>query len=125
MSDMNMDKCMICLKSILRLAKSIQCAVCNMMYNLQCITLSTEYIDLLAINQHIWCCSHCLRDMFPFNQIEDDTDYISAIEDLALSSSLSYLSDKLFLPFELIDDDHMTNLCNADPDLLKSVCKQM
>ena len=56
--------------------------------------------------------------MFPFNQIADDTDYISAIEDFAIYPSLSHLSDKSFLPFELNDDDHMTNLCNADPDLI-------
>ena len=116
-SDMNMDKCMICLKSILRHARSIQCAVCNMMYHLKCITLSTEYVELLAINQHLWYCSHCITDMFLFNQIEDVTDYISVIKDLAPSSSLSYLSDELFLPFELNDDDRMTDLCNADPDL--------
>ena len=72
---------------------------------------------ILVSNQELWYCSHCITDMFPFNQIADDTDYISAIEDLASYSSLSYLSDKLFLPFELNDDDHMTNFCNADPDL--------
>ena len=78
-----MDKCMICLKGILRHARSIQCALCEMMYHLKCITLCAEYSEHLVSNQELWYCSHCITDMFPFNQIADDTDYISAIEDLA------------------------------------------
>ena len=112
-----MDKCMICFKGILRHARSIQCAFCEMMHHLKCITLCAEFSEQLVSNQELWSCSHCITDMFPFKQIADDTDYISVIEDLASCSSLSYLSDKLFLPFEVNDDDHMTNLCNADPDL--------
>ena len=34
--------------------------------------------------------------------------FLLAIEDLADSSSLSHLSDKLFLPIELNGDDHVT-----------------
>ena len=56
---------------------------------------------------------------FPFNAFENDLDFLSAIADLTLTNgqSMSYLTEKLFIPFELNDKDQASVLCDSDPDL--------
>ena len=57
-------------------------------------------------NQSTWYCSLCLINLFPFNNLEDETDFMAAINESPSNGSLRYLSDKIFLPFELNDSDH-------------------
>ena len=72
----------------------------------------------LNSTKDIWYCTKCTIDIFPLNVIEDDLDYKSAIEGISFppGNSFCYLSDKLFIPFELNDKDHASELRDADPD---------
>ena len=56
-------------------------------------------------------------DLFPFNNLENETDFMSAINDSPASGSLRYLSDKMFMPFELDESDHQYGNDSTDPDL--------
>ena len=42
---------------------------------------------------------------------------MSAINDSPASGSLRYLSDKMFMPFELDESDHQYGNDSTDPDL--------
>ena len=60
----------------------------------------------------------CITEIFPFNNIEDEVDFLANIDASTLPrNSMCYLSDKVFIPFELNDKDHSSLLCDPDPDL--------
>ena len=60
----------------------------------------------------------CITEIFPFNNIEDEVDFVANIDASTLPrNSMCYLSDKVFIPFELNDKDHSSLLCDPDPDL--------
>ena len=61
---------------------------------------------------------YCIQTVFPFNNIEDDIDFLAEIEQSSSpEKSLMYLSDKSSIPFELNDKDHSSILNETDPDL--------
>ena len=94
----------------------IESEYCLCCYHIKCITSSIDFTEeILADAQH-WLCHFCLTSIFPFNNIEEDLEFIGTIDDLSHRDTLKYISDKLFIPFELNDQDH-SNLCDIDPDL--------
>ena len=102
-----MDKCHICTRSILSHSKIVTCCSCSMKFHLKCISLSSEDINYIKDNQQTWFCSLCITELFPSNHIEDDVEFVSTIDDITVSgSSMCYLSEKVFIPFELNDRDH-------------------
>ena len=95
----------------------IECKYCQCFNHIKCITLSIDFTEeILADVQH-WLCHFCLTTTFPFNNTEEDLEFIGTIVDLSPRDTLKYISDKLFIPFELNDQGHYSNLCDIDPDL--------
>ena len=66
-----------------------------------------------------WFCGKCITELFPYNHLDNDVDFITASFDVSESTgkSLCYLFEKLFVPFELNDQDHTSFLTDADPDI--------
>ena len=112
-----MDKCWICSHTILQHARNGFCSLCFKHYHLKCISLDPKIIEDIEQNQSTWYCSHCLMDSFPFNNLEDDIDFMAAINESPSCGSLRYLSDMIILPFELNDSDHQYGNDCLDPDL--------
>ena len=115
---LTMDNCDICKRKIQSHYKIIACTICASAY-MKCITLCHEYMIYLNSPKDIWYCTKCTIEIFHFNVIEEDLDCKSAIEGISFppGDSFCYLSDKLFIPFELNDKDHASELRDADPDL--------
>ena len=113
-----MDNCPVCLKKLQNHSRRFTCNSCHLMYHVKCITLSSEHAEYIKENIGTWFCEQCNTSLFPFNHIENELDFICCVEDWPNHNkmSLSYLSDKLFLPFELNDSDHSI-LSDTDPDL--------
>ena len=114
-----MDEFDICLKKFQSHSTKITCCICSKGYLMKCITLCPDYTQKLTEEMKNWYCPTCLSCLFPYNLITDENDFISAIADISCVSqkSFCYLSDKLFMPFELNDKDHRSALCDIDPDL--------
>ena len=110
-----MDNCPICTKKILSHAKKIHCSVCYAVHHIKCISIDPVIIAHLEDRNESWYCSICLIDIFPYNAIADDDEFVSAITSNS-TMSLNYLSDKLFMPFELNDSEHLAGSCNEDID---------
>ena len=110
-----MDNCPICSKKILSHAKKIHCSVCYAVHHIKCISIDPVIIAHLEDRNESWYCSICLIDIFPYNAIADDDEFVSAITSNS-TMSLNYLSDKLFMPFELNDSEHLAGSCNEDID---------
>ena len=112
-----MDNCWICDRKILQHAHDISCSVCFRSYHLKRISIDPVVIEYIEQNRSTWYCSHCLINIFPFNNLENDIDFMSTVNESPLNGSLIYLSDKIFLPFELNDSDHQYGNDSIDPDL--------
>ena len=57
-----------------------------------------------------------VMDILPFNGLEDEEEFKSVVLESNFSGRMGYLSDKLFLPFELNDDENHNIMNNLDPD---------
>ena len=64
----------------------------------------------LQDNRSSLYCTYCIQAIFPFNNIEDDLDFLAEIKQSSPDKSLMYLSDKLLIPFELSDKKPLINL---------------
>ena len=114
---MDLNKCKVWDKNIFAHSMRIECKYCLWCYHIKCITMSIDFTEeILADAQH-WLCHFCLTSIFPFNYIEEDLEFIGTIDDLSHRDTLKHVSDKLFIPLELNDHDHSSNLCDIDPDL--------
>ena len=114
-----MDKCEIRSRKLQSHSHQILCCVCFNHYHMKCITPSPEDLLKLTNESNEWYCPTCLSNIFPYNSFGGENDFIATITDtFGLSDkSLCYLSDKLFMPFELNDKDHSSALCDIDLDL--------
>ena len=114
-----MDKCPICTKNILSHAIKLRCAICSIFYHMKCISIDPVVISQLEADKDTWYCHICLTQIFPYNNIDSNEEFISTTTASCLPSSLSCLSEKLFMPFELNDSDYLASVCNEDidPDL--------
>ena len=64
-----------------------------------------------------WYCTNCISEIFPFNHIENDQTFLAEINNFTLSDRVAALSDVLFQPFELNDNDYYSPLSDVDPDV--------
>ena len=114
---MTMAKCPICSQKLLRHAKQLSCSLCLDVYHMKCISIDPIVIADLE-NDNNWFCVTCIHGIFPFNNLESQEEFISLTTG-SCSTTISSLSDKLFLPFELNDIEHKYITYNEeiDPDL--------
>ena len=84
-------------------------------YHLKCLTLvPTELVTLLEDPN--WICKLCLNDLFPFNHIENEKEFIASIDDTYPISSLLN-SGIVFEPFETEEISQFSPLYDVDIDL--------
>ena len=115
--DVIMDKCLICTRKLLQHAYNISCSLRSETYLLKCVSIIPEDLEYIELHRNDWYCSCCLVDLCPFNNLENETDFMSTINDSPAIGFLRYLSDKMFLPFEVDDSDHQYGNESIDPDL--------
>ena len=114
---LEMDNCPICSRSVLPHAKKVKCAVCYCYYHIKCISLNHEDQNYIELNSFSWYCCNCLSKIFPFNHIEGDDIFISEINNMDIDTkTIESLSENLFYPLELNNDDIYSPLCDVDPD---------
>ena len=70
----------------------------NKYYHMKCFSLERNMQDDIHNNKYDWLCSNCLTDIFPFNQIEDENEFIDECQ-LRMKASLKH-SDLIYNPFE-------------------------
>ena len=112
-------ECRTCNKRILRHAYHIRCALCRGCYHLKCITLIPEEIEQLKCTSTTWYCRSCNSDIFPYNNIEDNNEFLNCLKDHHLQDCGINLptDDLLFQPFDLDKDLHDIPNGDVDPDV--------
>ena len=115
------NTCGICEGRISNHTYSIKCFFCSHMFHRNCLPLISKD-DLIALKSTgIWSCTRCNADIFPFNHIEEQEDFIDVISESWFVNgtySLSDLDKRLFTPFE-IDSAHEDSVNSEyDPDVI-------
>lgn len=107
--------CGVCVKFIQSNQKAIFCDLCKKWIHLKCTELSrVDYISLDG-SPNEWFCSPCLQNLFPFNQIDDDIEFVLAIQDYNfLNSCYNSFKDLVFNPYAFTSP--LVNLSDLDPD---------
>ena len=81
--------------------------------------MCSEYLNDLSTMENDWFSGKWITDLSPYDHLENDVDFITASFDVSESTgkSLCYLSEKLFVPFELNDPDHTRFLTDFDTNI--------
>ena len=84
--------------------------------SLKCTPFNNNEYDILADSLEDWFCNFCLTTTFPFNHIDDDTDFLLALHEF--NSDMHYnfdsFKDLIFNSFDL--STSLTNINDIDPD---------
>lgn len=106
-----MIRCIICDCNILTHARFVKCNMCNNYLHSRCIPY---YQDI----NNEFTCENCLHFMFPFNNIEDDRDFISAISGRQ-HYDLTLLNNMVYSPLSADDQANADyiQLFESDPDV--------
>ena len=108
--------CPIYSQRILNHARRLECCACYVLSHMKCITLAPDGQQSLYLYQNEWLCKSCLSTIFPFNNILIDKEFIAAVNCIDKTATQND-SDIIFHPFEINDTDHISPLCEIDPDL--------
>ena len=109
-----MTTCPTCGRKVLSHACYVQCRSCGEYYHMKCISLERNMQADIHNSKCDWLCSNCLADIFPFNQIEDENEFIDECQ-LRMKASLE-ISDLIYNPFE--SNSSNDRLCSDfDPDI--------
>ena len=103
--------CNLCKKKILQHSKQITCTGCKCLYHLKCITLDKKD-QAYFLQLPLWLCKQCLCNIFPFNCIDDDDEFIQNVQpEVSIA-----IENRIFTPFELNEENFDLPVFEADPD---------
>ena len=99
----------------------MKCSLCLKCVHLRCLP-HINRDDSVYRNRSLnsWLCIECRKETFPFNNTDDDGEFLDFISETWLCKidiSLKALSNKLFCPFDFNNDKNVLSLNNIDPDL--------
>ena len=98
-----MGRCNTCSTRLQSYSRFMTCSVCSECYHLKCLpnidTSDSVYLDRDSLP---WICVICSGSIFPFNQCDDDCDFLETISelwDIKPIASFSNFRDRTFLPW--------------------------
>ena len=109
-----MTTCPTCGRKVLSHACYVQCRSCYEYYHMKCTYLERNMQDDIHNSKCDWLCSNWLADIFPFNQIEYENEFIDECQ-LRMKDSLK-ISGLIYNRFE--SNSSNDRLCSDfDPDI--------
>ena len=111
--------CSTCERHVHSHSLHLFCSCCYAKTHLNCIP-HVQRNDPLYVNRQnsVWFCIQCVQTIFPFNYLEDDTDFISAVSDRSndVLFDLDGLNSRIDNVIELGCIDDISPLRDSDPD---------
>ena len=92
---MKMDSCYICKKNVRQNQKGISCTICYRLFHVACALVGE--VENNVTNP--WYCNICLGNIFPFNHIDNDSDFASALQVQDKTKILNFSNSEKILPF--------------------------
>ena len=114
-----MDLCPVCCKRILPHSKHLRCCTCKRYYHIKCLPYVNKDDSIYVNRDHNdWLCTGCSCDIFPYNHVDDDTEFIHNLSENWENKTnviRANIVDKIFTPFEQEDFDSL-HMMDYDPD---------
>ena len=117
-----MASCNICKKRVQNHSFQLKCSSCRGKVHLKCLPVLDKH-DSIYIHResNIWFCTVCKQDIFPFNGIYDDCEFLETFAEFQQYDSLIpfdilVAQNTIFSPFELNEDLNLA-LIDSDPDI--------
>ena len=118
-----MASCNICKKKrVQNHSFQLKCSSCRGKVHLKCLPVVDKH-DSIYIHResNIWFCTVCKQDIFPFNGIDDDCEFLETFAEFQQYDSLIpfdilVAQNTIFSPFELNEDLNLA-LIDSDPDI--------
>jgi hypothetical protein len=110
--------CKLCTKRILTHEKIIYCSTCKHPWHHNCLpNYSATDIGYASDVANSWTCPLCLKDFFPFYEIENSVSFTqTVINPTSLFIEIEALENMIYDPFDSTDPDDEGILSNIDPD---------
>ena len=104
--------CQICKDNVSDLSYTVNCSICNSIVHINCL-------DYVGLSAHKWSpCPSCLVSILPFNNIEDEQEFKSAV------SCFSYLSTRHFEDLDIFSSPPLLDEPDFDETFRKdNQCK--
>ena len=117
-----MASCNICKKQVQNHSFQLKCSSCRGKVHLKCLPVIDKH-DSIYIHResNVWFCTVCTQDIFPFNGIDDECEFLETLAEFQQWDSLIpfdilVAQNKIFSPFELNEDLNLP-LIDSDPDI--------
>ena len=100
----------------------LKCSSCRGKVHLKCLpVVDKHHIIYIHRESNIWFCTVCTQDIFPFNGVDDDSEFLETLAgfqqwDSLISFDILVAQNKIFCPFELNEDLNLP-LFDSDPDI--------
>ena len=108
-----MTCCPTCDRRVHNHSYCLKCCNCLQLYHLKCVTLNKDEQNILLTNKAIWICLKCNIDIFPFNNIDEDVDFLQACQTSSQNELLT--STLIYNPFQSNENDYII-WSEFDPD---------
>ena len=118
----SVNLCNVCDKKVLKHSYYLRCELCEHMVHLKCLPkVDKTHSIYVCRDSSSWYCIRCTEEIFPYNHIYDDAEFVYALsENWGLSDAVSFeilnQQNLLFSPFDLNENLH-NPLSETDPDI--------
>ena len=113
--------CKVCNKKVLFHSFQLKCSLCLKCVHSGCLPhINRDDSVYQNRSSNSWLCIECCKETFPFNNTDDDGEFLDFISETWLCKiyiSLKALGNKLFCPFNFNNDKDVLYLNIIDPDL--------
>ncbi len=111
------QRCRICQKRVLSHSCYLRCIICKSVIHIVCLGISKADTLYEKRDSNGWICIKCMADNLPFNHIEEEDEFRSALSDNIIRNlSLDDLNENLFNPLDL-NIECNDPLLEHDPDI--------
>jgi hypothetical protein len=101
------ESCSVCKKRTKLTDRCVKCSLCNKLLHIKCLPVYSQNDIDYATNSDNWPCTVCLREIFPFFNLETNQDLLNCNNLNANDMDLERAKDLIFDPFEIIMDEMM------------------
>ena len=115
--ELNREECSMCRKIVRATDKCIKCSLCTKFVHIKCLpSYNQDDIDYASNPANNWSCTVCLRETFPFFNLETNQELINCNNQNITNMDPDKAKDLIFDPFETIMDENENDDPN-DPDM--------
>ena len=107
------DNCTVCDRKVQSFSIHLSCVNCKTRHHAKCVNFDRDDVAKCEL----WYCPTCMKSIFVYNHYDDDDDFLSAILEGVIHSTVQFheMNSQIFFPFEVnetINWQKLILICN-------------